>query len=175
MVSTKSPSIGVRDAGEADLPALIAIKGGDSKALHRDRFRDALSGGFRYLVLLRGQEVIGSACLVSRRPAAWSDANDTQHLPQIVDLQVAEAQRGQGYGSAFVRVIEREAARAGHPQLFVSVEPADNPRAHALYQRLGYQQLQPEPYLKAWEFTDCGGERHCGENWVVDMVKPLQC
>jgi GNAT superfamily N-acetyltransferase len=143
MISTNSPSISVRDAREADLPALVAIKGGDSEALHRDRFRDALSGGFRYLVLLRGQDVIGSACLVSRRPAAWSDAGDTQHLPQIVDLQVAEARRGQGCGSAFVRAIEREAARAGHQQLFVSVEPADNPRAHALYQRLSHMSIRP--------------------------------
>jgi GNAT superfamily N-acetyltransferase len=174
MVSESYPSVTVRDAGEADLPALIAIKGDGSEALHRDRFRDARCGGFRYLVLLRGPEVIGAACLVSRRPAAWSDAGDTQHLPQIVDLQVAESHRGQGHGSAFIRAIEREAARAGHQQLYVSVEPADNPRAHALYQRLGYQQLQPEPYLKAWGFTDSGGERHCGEDWVVDMMKPLQ-
>jgi GNAT superfamily N-acetyltransferase len=173
MVSANFPSITVRDAEEADLLALIAIKGGDSEALHRDRFRDAQSGGFRYLVLLRDQDVIGSACLVSRRPASWSDAGDTQHLPQIVDLQVAESQRGQGYGSAFVRAIEREAARAGYHQLYVSVEPADNPRAYALYQRLGYQQVQPEPYLKAWEFTDSGGERHSGQDWVVDMMKSL--
>ena len=173
MVSADCRLITVRDAVEADLPALIAIKGDDSEALHRDRLRDAKAGGFRYLVLLRGQEVIGLACLVSRRPASWSDANNTQHLPQMVDLQVAESQRGQGYGSAFVRAIEREAARAGYHELYIAVEPADNPRAYALYQRLGYQQLQPEPYLKAWEFTDSGGDRHHGEDWIVDMVKPL--
>jgi GNAT superfamily N-acetyltransferase len=167
------PLIAVRDAEEADLPALIAIKGEGSEALHRDRLLDAQGGGFRYLVLLRGQEVIGFALLVSRRPASWSDANHVQHLPQIVDLQVAESQRGKGYGSAFVRAIERKAAQAGNHQLYVAVEPADNPRAYALYQRLGYQQLQPEPYLKAWGFTDSGGDRHQGEDWIVDMVKPL--
>jgi ribosomal protein S18 acetylase RimI-like enzyme len=171
--SGAAPLITARDAEEADLPALVAIKGEGSEAQHRDRFREAQCGSFRYLVLLRGQEVIGFALLVSRRPASWSDANDTQHLPQMVDLQVAEAQRGQGYGSTFVRAIEREAARAGYHQLYVAVEPADNPRAYALYQRLGYQQLQPAPYLKAWEFTDSGGERHRGEDWIVDMVKPL--
>ena len=173
MVCANFPLITVRDAEEADLPALIAIKGDGSEALHRDRLREAQGGGFRYLVLVRGQEVIGSACLVSRRPASWSDANDTQHLPGIVDLQVAESQRGQGYGSAFIRAIEREAARAGYHLLYVAVEPADNPRAYALYQRLGYQPLQPEPYLKAWEFTDSGGNRHRGEDWLVDMVKRL--
>jgi GNAT superfamily N-acetyltransferase len=117
---------------------------------------------------------LDSPCWFFRRPACWSDANDTQHLPQMVDLRVSELQRGQGFGSAFVRAIEREAAKAGYKQLYIAVEPANNPRAHALYQRLGYQQLQPKPYLKAWEFTDSGGSRHHGEHWVVNMVKPLQ-
>jgi hypothetical protein len=81
------------------------------------------------------QAVIGFACLVLHRPASWSDANDTQHLPQIVDLQVQEAQRGQGYGSAFVRAIERLAATAGYAHLYLSVDPLANPRAYALYHR----------------------------------------
>jgi GNAT superfamily N-acetyltransferase len=173
MISASFPSITVRDGEEADLPALVAIKGEGTELLHRDRLREVQSGGFRYLVLLRGQAVIGFALLISRRPASWLDANDTQHLPQIVDLQVAESQRGQGCGSAFIRAIEREAATAGHKELYIAVGPANNPRAYALYQRLGYRQMQPEPYLKAWEFTDSDGNRHRGEDWIVDMVKPL--
>jgi GNAT superfamily N-acetyltransferase len=167
------PSIAIRDAEQADLPALVTIKGEGTEGLHRDRLHDAQAGGVRYLVLVRGQEVIGFALLVFRRPAAWSDANDTQHLPQLVDLLIAEEHRGQGYGSAFVREIEREAAAAGHQQLYLAVEPAHNTPAYRLYQRLGYQQLQPEPYLKAWEFSDSEGNKHCGEDWIVDMTKAL--
>jgi GNAT superfamily N-acetyltransferase len=173
MVSANFPWMTVRDAEEADLPALLAIRGDGNEAPHRDCLREAQNGGFRYLVLLRGEEIIGVAWLVFRRPAHWSDANDTLHLPQIVALKVAESQRGQGYGSAFVRAVEREAARAGYHQLYIAVDPVKNPGAYALYQRLGYQQLQPEPYLKTWEHTDSGGERHHGEDWVVDMLKPL--
>ena len=98
MVSANVPVITVRDAEDADLPALVALKGERSEVAHRDRLGEAQGGGSRYLVLLRGQEVIGSALLVFRRPASWSDANDTEHLPQIVDLRVAKAQRGQGCG-----------------------------------------------------------------------------
>jgi ribosomal protein S18 acetylase RimI-like enzyme len=119
------------------------------------------------------QEIIGFACLVIRRPAYWSDANDMHHLPQIVDLQVKEAQHGQGYGSDFIRVMERIASEAGYRQLYMSVEPLNNPRAYALYQRLGYQQEQSEPYRKIWEFQDSEGKLHRGEDWVVDMVKQL--
>lgn len=63
-----------RDATPADVPALAAIKGAGSKALHRDRLRDAREPGFRYLVLLADGDLVGFACLVARRPASWSDA-----------------------------------------------------------------------------------------------------
>jgi GNAT superfamily N-acetyltransferase len=167
----------VRDADEADLPALTRIKGEGSAAIHRDRLLEARASkemGLRYLVLVADHELVGFACLVMRRPASWSDAGDMQHLPQIVDLRVQESHRGRGYGSAFIRVIERIAATAGHSHLYVSVEPVHNPRAYALYQRLGYQQLQSEPYWKRWHFTDSAGGVHAGENWVIDMVKSLR-
>jgi ribosomal protein S18 acetylase RimI-like enzyme len=160
----------VRDAVDADIPTLVSIKGEGSEALHSDRLRDAQKPGFRYLVLLIGQELIGFACLVFQRPASWSDAADIQHLPQIVDLQIAEAHRGRGYGTYFIRAIEHIAGDAGYQQLFLSVEPASNSRAYALYQRLGFQQIQPEPYPVSWKFTDSGGTVHQGEEWAVDMV-----
>jgi ribosomal protein S18 acetylase RimI-like enzyme len=173
MASENAAGITVRDAEEADVPALTAIKGAGTEALHRDRLRDAQGSGFRYLVLVADQDIIGFACLVMRRPASWSDAGDTRHLPQIVDLRVKEAQRGRGYGSAFVCAIERIASAAGYRQLYLGVEPLSNPRAYALYRRLGYQALQPEPYREVWEFTDSAGNTHRGEDWVIDMVKQL--
>jgi ribosomal protein S18 acetylase RimI-like enzyme len=163
----------VRDAETADIPVLTAIKGAGSEALHRDRLEDAQRSDIRYLVLVVQQVVIGFACLVLRRPASWSDADDPHHLPQIVDLQVQEAQRGQGYGSAFVRALEGIAADAGYAHLYLSVDPLTNPRAYALYQRLGYQQIQAEAYRKSWGFTDSEGQVHRGEDWLVDMVKQL--
>lgn len=173
MFSESDLQIIVRDAEPADVPILTAIKADGSEALHRDRLRDARDGHLRYLVVLADQELIGLACLVFRRPAHWSDADDTDHLPQIVDLYIKEARRGQGYGSQFMRIIERTAAEAGYEQLFLSVEPLDNPRACLLYQRLGYQQEQSEPYRTIWEFRDSDGHLHRGENRVVDMMKSL--
>ena len=167
------PQITVRDAEKADVPVLAAIKGEGTEAIHRDRMRDAQSTAFRYVVLLADKGIIGFACLVMRRPAYWSDANDTRYLPQIVDLQVKESLRGQGYGSNFIRAIERIARDLGHTHLYISVEPLENPRAYALYQRLGYEQLQSEPYQKLWEFRDSVGKLHRGEDQVVDMMKQL--
>jgi len=165
--------LAVRDARLDDLAALEAIKGAGSEMEHRDRLRDASRGEFRYLVLQAGEAVVGLACLVFRRPLTWSDAEDLQRLPQIVDLQVLEGLRGRGCGTFFVSAIEDLARQAGCAELFLSVEPQGNPRAHALYQRLGYRQIQPEPYRSVWQFVDSGGLAHQGEDWVVDMVKSL--
>ncbi|HET6387168.1 MAG TPA: GNAT family N-acetyltransferase [Armatimonadota bacterium] len=160
----------VRDASPADLPALCQLKPGEAQ--HLDRLRDA-SSDFRYLVLVRDDEVIGFACLVFVRPHYWSDANDRSNLPQIVDLVVAEPLRGRGYGSFFIREMERIAAESGGRNLYISVNFPVNERAHALYQRLGYQQMQPAPYFIHWEFADSGGEFHQGDDWRVDLVKAL--
>ena len=168
-----SPSFIIRNAEPADIPGLVGMKGEWSEALHRDRLRDAEQAGFRYLVLTISEEFIGFACLVYKRPNYWSDGGDPRHLPQIVDLQVKESWRGQGFGSAFIRAIEGLAEQDGCHQLFIGVEPQDNPRAYTLYQRLGYRQEQPEPYLQSWEFIDSAGQLHHGENFVVDMVKQL--
>jgi GNAT superfamily N-acetyltransferase len=161
----------VRDATIKDLTALNKIK--DSIALHRDRLRDAQLPTFRYLVLEQGGRVVGFACLVFARPATWSDAHDTSRLPQIVDLLISPTLRGKGYGSYLTRSVEQLAAQRGCMEIFLAVDPLNNPRAHALYQHLGYKQLQPEPYLKHWEFIDSDGVLHAGDDWIVDMVKLL--
>lgn len=163
----------MRAATPGDLPALVAIKGADSEAVHRDRFGDAQAPSFHYLVLVAAGAVIGFACLVMRRPAYWSDGNDPTHLPQIVDLQVAAAQRGRGYATVFIHAMEQMAVAAGYTYLYISVEPVQNPRAYALYRRLGYQPLRPEPYAKRWTFTDSAGTIHQSEDWVIDMRKEL--
>ena len=164
-------SIVVRDANEEDLSALAALR--PPEAHHRGRLRDAHDPAFRYLVLLVGPEIIGFVCLVFRRPDSWSSAHDRQHLPQIVDLHITEARRGQGYGSVAIGVLERLASEAGHKQLFLAVEPQNNPRAYALYQRLGYQPIQSKPYFHTWESLDGDGQRRGGEAWLVDMSKLL--
>ena len=69
--------------------------------------------------------------------------------------------------------MERITAAAGYRHLYLSVDPVHNPRAYALYQRLGYQPLQAQPYRKIWAFTDSAGSTHRGEDWVVDMVQQL--
>jgi GNAT superfamily N-acetyltransferase len=159
----------VRDATEKDIEALTNIK--ETSALHRDRLRDAKLFAFRYLVLEQDANLIGFACLVFTRPESWSDARDTRHLPQIVDLQIEPQLRGKGYGTYLIGELEQLVIQQGYKEMFVAVDPMNNLRAYRLYQRLGYQPLQEEPYWKHWEFIDSDGVLHLGDDWIVDMVK----
>ncbi len=109
--------IDVRDAAEADLNSLVEIKGAGSEALHLDRLRDAQGGDMRYLVLIFEGELIAFTLLVMRRPVTWSDSSDTTRLPQVVDLQVKENRSGRGFGTAFLREIERRAAQDGFERI----------------------------------------------------------
>lgn len=170
---TSLPPLSMRPARSTDIPALTAIKGPGSAAVHQDRLQDAARGDLLYLMLLLAGKVIGYACLVFHRPSYWSDAGDKSRLPQIVDLTVAAGQRGRGYGTYFIRRLEGQAHQAGYTQLFVQVDPRENPGAHRLYQRLDYQPLQPEPYYATWAFLDSAGNRHHGESWILDMVTDL--
>ena len=160
----------VRDATAMDVTGLTRLK--QPEAVHRDRLRDAQSQSFRYVVLEHCGDVIGFACLVFMRPQAWSDAHDISHLPQLVDVQIAPALRGQGYGAYFIKALE-QMARSSAGELFLAVDPLSNARAFAFYQRLGYEPLQANPYMKHWEFVDSGGNLHSGDDWTVDMVKSL--
>jgi GNAT superfamily N-acetyltransferase len=161
----------LRDANQEDLPVLTAIR--SPEALHRGRLRDAKNPDFHYFVIQHEQVVVGFVSLVYRRPASWSNSQDLAHLPEINDLFISEVHRGKGCGSAAIHALERIASQAGHTQLYISVEPFDNPRAYALYQRLGYRAIQQEPYLHHWAALDGDDHLDSGEAWLVDMVKSI--
>lgn len=57
--------------------------------------------------------------------------------PELRNLQVATVARGHGVGTTIVRAAEARARAAGAVALSVGVAD-DNPRARALYERLGY-------------------------------------
>lgn len=161
----------VRAATAADLGVLMRLK--PSMAVHRDRLRDASRPDFRYLVLELDHSVIGFVCLVFIRPRYWSDGESTEYLPTAIDFQIDPALRGRGYGSFFLRAVEKLVVAADGKQLYLWVDPVDNPRAYSLYLRLGYQPLQAHPYPFHWEFVDSDGQPHAGDSWRLDMVKPL--
>ena len=90
---------------------------------------------------------------------------------RLFALDVGEAFRGQGVGTALVNTVE--AAAADRALAEVNLEVAiGNEDAFWLYQRLGYKRLG-KPVLYRWEqHLDDGGSRLVEEpSWV--MIKSL--
>jgi ribosomal protein S18 acetylase RimI-like enzyme len=159
----------VHDARDDHLDALAALRG--TYALHADRVRDAGLHELHYLVVLARGRPVGFGVLVLDWPEHWPPPEFPDRLPKMIDLWVSPDHRSAGAGTALIRRMEEISAERGSPELFLSVNPGENPRAEALYRRLGYEPVDPEPYLARWEFTDSGGTFHSGEDLVIDLAK----
>jgi GNAT superfamily N-acetyltransferase len=142
-------------------------------AIHKDRLLDADSEKMLYMIIEEFGTVIGFGLLVFKRPPTWPDANDSSHLPAMVDLLVSPDRRSRGAGSFLISWMEETIRSRGGNHLYMCVDPVDNPRAHQLYLRLGYSTLQTQPYRSHWKFTDSDGNVHEGNVWNIDMVKDL--
>jgi GNAT superfamily N-acetyltransferase len=84
------------------------------------------------------QEQGGSTLLVAwdgDRPVGAGQLDLRGDVPELRNLQVDAAERGRGIGTAIVRAAEERVAPG---RLAVGVG-LDNPRARALYERLGYR------------------------------------
>jgi GNAT superfamily N-acetyltransferase len=163
--------VSVRTAQIADLAPLCWLRYADQPTIHHDRIRATDNQTYSYLVAEQGKVLVGFGVLLLERPPQWSGS--LHNFPIAVDLFVAEQHRSQGIGRTLLAYMERMAREREKSALYLTVEPVANPRALALYQRLGFQPLQHEPYHNVWRFTDSEGIEHSGEEWVIEMWKPL--
>jgi ribosomal protein S18 acetylase RimI-like enzyme len=164
----------IRDAHFLDMKQLAALRYADAPIIHFDRLREAMAQHLRYLVAERSRQIIGFGVLVFQWPERWPNLGDHTRLPQMMDLYVAEAARGQGIGTQMIQTMEKAACKARHKKLFISVDPVNNPRAHALYIRLGYQPLQDHAYQDHEWLALSKNTPDQTQEWILDMVKVLQ-
>lgn len=158
----------IREATEADIPALECVKalGG---AGHADRIYHDAAIPLRVLVAEEAGDILGYAFLVTEEPPFWSP----RYVPQLVDLQVRPDCRGRGIGTALVRASEAYLRERGAGALYLAVDPDANPRALALYLRLGYEIIDPTPVDEPWQFTDSSGFTHAGVDHVIYLEHKL--
>lgn len=91
-------------------------------------FEAQQAGGVVYLVAWDGEEPLGDGVLVTGAGHA---------VPELKNLNVRAAHRSRGVGSALIRAAEQLCREQGADRMQVGVS-LDNPRARALYERLGY-------------------------------------
>ena len=158
----------VRDITADDIPAVAAVQ--YNPGLHRDRVIEAATGSLRYLLAELDGEVVGFGMLIWSNPQGWPPVGP---VPQMVDLFVRDDIRGKGIGTTLIREMEAIARDRGVRTLYIGVEPEANPKAYALYQRLGYEPISTEIRAEETDYTDSDGVRHQYVEYVIDLKKDL--
>ncbi len=158
----------VRAATGHDLWGLMSVKPGE--ALHRERLEGQENGAWTYLVAVEshGQGAVCGFVLL-----LWGGDEHHVGYPVLADLLVRESRRGQGVGSRLIARAEWLCRERGLPHLGLSVSPGGNPRAHALYLRLGYLPTPAPPHCDTYYVTDEQGRFHFHEDWCIALAKDL--
>lgn len=156
----------IRDATPSDLHELIGVK--PDELLHRDRLDRQIRGETTYLVAgAAGHPVLGYVLIKWR--------GDSRHtgFPILEDLLVRPPFRSRGIGARLIHHAEALCRARGAGRLGLGVNPTDNPRAKALYERLGYQDAGEPPHYDVYSIIDETGQRRLYEDRWILLTKPL--
>lgn len=93
-------------------------------------------------------------------------------LPKLSDLYVKENYRGNGIGSGLLKYRENIAKNLGYSEIFVSVDPIENPKMIELIKRHGYEAIS-EPYFKKAVFFNNDGTSYDKTYTRMDLKKLL--
>lgn len=121
------PGVVVRTAVPAELPVLDRELPSGRNDVHAAFLARQAAGDAVYLVAWLGPVPVGTGVV------RWAGGR-----PEITNLQVPPERQGRGVGTALVRAAEDVVRSRGHAQVVIGVAE-DNPRAAALYERLGYR------------------------------------
>jgi ribosomal protein S18 acetylase RimI-like enzyme len=84
--------------------------------------------------------------------------------------QLAAKVTGQGLGTRLIEAMEQRMRERGVATALCGVE-SDNPRARALYERLGYRESGAKQ--ASWESEDAGGKRFTKHTTIILLKKSL--
>lgn len=93
-------------------------------------------------------------------------------LPKLSDLYVKDEYRGNGVGSDLIRYRENIARDLGYSEIFVSVDPIENPKMIKLIKKHGYEVIS-EPYFKKAKFFNDDGTTYNKTYKRIDLKKLL--
>lgn len=156
----------IRAATLSDLPELIGVK--PDALLHRERLERQGRGEVTYLVAgAPGHPVLGYVLV------KWRGDSRHREFPMLEDLLVRPPFRSRGIGARLLSHAEALSRARGLVRLGLGVNPSDNPRAQALYERLGYQDAHEPPRYDVYAITDETGQRRLYEDRWILLTKKL--
>ena len=156
----------VRTLRESDNRALEWSGGPDLRSFYDEQWQRHQAGEVCVLVVEWNRFPVGQGAI------HWRGKPTHPHIPDIQSLRVFDAFRGLGLGSQLLRALENTVRERGFKQVSLAVA-LDNPRAHALYERIGYAPVG-EPYHDEWIYRDARGEECRVCERVLDLVKNLE-
>lgn len=162
----ESETLRVRRATDPDLLGLLSVK--PDEILHRERLSRQERGEVTYLIAGDSRHPILGYVLLKWR----GDERHDQH-PVLEDLLVRPEFRGRGIGTRLLLHAEALCRERGVSRLGLGVNPTENPRALALYERLGYRDSGEPPHFDVYAYTDEYGQRRLYEDWTLFLVKDL--
>ncbi|GAA4894252.1 acetyltransferase (GNAT) family protein [Stackebrandtia albiflava] len=157
---------------EADLPVLDRLNPSPSvESFHHRRFATQREGDGDYLIARHRGRPVANALIMWRGCTAEEVRRHHPGVPEINGLDVfPPGLRGRGIGTALVAACEQRARAAGADRIGLGVADA-NPRAAALYHRLGYR--GDVRYIDRYTCVDSLGTRHRFADPCVFLVKDL--
>jgi ribosomal protein S18 acetylase RimI-like enzyme len=159
------PKIIVRDASPKDIESLTNLR--PPRGIHADRIEHSAA---RFVVAESAGKPVAFGVIHFEGDPMWQRP---EQVPLVMDLYVAPKLRGKGIGSRVLRALESTARERGFSAVYLQVEPDRNPRAVALYRKLGYQSLTARPHRDLYRSVDEEGNVIEGEEMVIDMKKWL--
>ncbi|MBB4742969.1 GNAT superfamily N-acetyltransferase [Actinoplanes octamycinicus] len=138
---------------------------------HAARFARQAAGAGSFLIAWSAEGPLGSCELLWTGPKEPA-VRAAFACPEINGLQVwPPHHQGRGVGTALLAEAERRARHRGLPLIGLGVAD-DNPRAAALYLRLGYTMTECR-YVDHWHYLDDAGARHDEADPCIWLVKKL--
>lgn len=139
-------------------------------ARHADRFARQQAGAGTYLLAWRDGLPVGHGQVRWDGCAAPEVRAVAGECPEFNGLDVRADLRGQGIGTALIHAAEELARERGLSLLGLGVGHG-NPRAAALYARLGYTPVVA--YTDRWSWTDADGHPHDEADPCTFLVRDL--
>lgn len=128
----------IRECSEMDIDALDRfLPTRPPRQVHAEHFALQKAGRWTYIVAWDEDVPVGVGVI---RWEGWSDETaraTVPDCPELTNLQVHEARRRSGVGTALIEAAEELVRARGFSRIGVEVAD-DNPKAAKLYARLGY-------------------------------------
>lgn len=165
----------IRPVRKKDIPLLDQQLGFGYRGKHAKRYEMQRTGQSTYLIAWEANGPVGHG-LVKWNPqhehAALKPLN-VEACPDLEDLLVHPNLRGRGIGTAILKRALMVARRRGCKRIGLSVGESDNPRARALYERIGFSDAGLGPIKMGGAYTDKDGKACRWEEICIYLIKPL--